>query len=365
MVRGTLCRRINGGYQRAGDRRGSQQWARSHRTGALHNSVGGYARTRKLNPRRAEANFRQHRQDSVEPSWSPKKRNRTHRVGTNNSQKQDGCPSKDLTLRELSVSLSELYDKLKGKLSKSFPMKPDTEGRRDKSKKCKYHNDFGHTLNNCYTFKKEISRMVDGGQLKEYLKGSQKLAHVNLIEHDVIIVDRASSESKDPVDAEDRQTLASLCKQLKRKHPTFNDSDQGMNLGNLGSIGGEHEDTGGDIIPTESEKSESEAETLDDLEIRDLEILALEKSDWRLPFIEYMNSGNLPIEKALSQKVVTSTTPSACGCSLEPRITIGEGRIEVDLEMAAQGECKPELQDLKLGSGCLVVIGGTLSSSEE
>ncbi|KAF9595215.1 hypothetical protein IFM89_037813 [Coptis chinensis] len=280
----------------AGDRKGSQQWARSHRTGALHNFVGGYAQTRELNLRRAEANFMQHRQDSVEPGWSPERRNRTHRVGTNNvalqensdnlneqqkhnkgaktsvsqSQKQDGCPSKDLTLPELSINISELYDKLKGKLYKPFPMKPDTEGRRDKSKKCKYHNDFGHTLNDCYALKKEISRMADGGQLKEYLKGSQKLAHVNLIEHDVIAVDRASSESKDPVDVEDRQTLASLCKQLKRKHPTFNDSDQGMNPSNLGSFGGDHEDTGGDIIPTESEKSESEVEseeeTLDDLE---------------------------------------------------------------------------------------------------
>ncbi|KAF9614014.1 hypothetical protein IFM89_014814 [Coptis chinensis] len=48
-------RRANGGYQRAGDRRGRQQWARSHRTGALHNSVGGYPRTI---PHRAEANFR-------------------------------------------------------------------------------------------------------------------------------------------------------------------------------------------------------------------------------------------------------------------------------------------------------------------
>ncbi|KAF9592825.1 hypothetical protein IFM89_017444 [Coptis chinensis] len=199
-------RRTNGGYQRAGDRRGSQHWARSHRMGALHNSVGGYAQTRELNPRRAEVNFRQHRQDSVEPGWSPERRNHTYRVGTNNvalqensdslneqrhdkdrkkhnkdaktgvsqSQKQDGRPSKDLTLPELSVSLSELYDKLKGKLSKPFPMKPDTEGRRDKSKKCKYHNDFGHTLNDCYAFKKEVSRMADGGQLKEYLKGTQK-----------------------------------------------------------------------------------------------------------------------------------------------------------------------------------------------
>ncbi|KAF9611517.1 hypothetical protein IFM89_032563 [Coptis chinensis] len=233
----------------------------------------------------------------------------------------------DLLVRADSVSLSELNDKLKGKLSKSFPMKPDTEGKRDKSKKCKYHNDFGHTLNDCYAFKKEISRMADGGQLKEYLKGSQKLAHVNLVEHDVIVVchaqaaacssnrerkwsmkrkiqkignwnhvnsvnfksgfnaktiveggltfieedergvyyphndvvvittwvgirivqrilidtgssafyvvntrrrkreqvDRASSESIDPVDVEDRQTLASLRKQLKRNHRTVND----------------------------------------------------------------------------------------------------------------------------------------------
>ncbi|KAF9605217.1 hypothetical protein IFM89_014330 [Coptis chinensis] len=122
-------------------------------------------------------------------------------------------------------------------------------------------------------------------------------------EDDIPIIGFKSNPAK-----KDRQTLASLRKQLKRKHPTFNDSDQGMNPGNLGSIGGDHEDTGGDIIiPTESEKSESEAEyeeeTLDDLEIKDLEILALEKSDWRLPFIEYLNSGNLPIEKALSQKV--------------------------------------------------------------
>ncbi|KAF9609360.1 hypothetical protein IFM89_015615 [Coptis chinensis] len=83
-----------------------------------------------------------------------------------------------------------------------------------------------------------------------------------------------------------------------------------MNLGNLGSIGGDHEDTGGDIIPTENEKSESESkseeETLDDLEIMDLEILALEKSDWRLPFIEYLNSGNLPTEKVLSHKLAMS-----------------------------------------------------------
>ncbi|KAF9592126.1 hypothetical protein IFM89_012555 [Coptis chinensis] len=89
--------------------------------------------------------------------------------------------------------LSESYDKLKGKLSKPFPMKPDTEGRRDKSKKYKYHNDFGHTLNDCYAFKKEISRIADGGQPKEYLKGSQKLAHVNLIEHDVIDVCHAQT----------------------------------------------------------------------------------------------------------------------------------------------------------------------------
>ncbi|KAF9614985.1 hypothetical protein IFM89_021539 [Coptis chinensis] len=404
-------RRTNGGYQMVGDRSGSQQWARSHRTGALHNSVGGYTRTRELSPRRAEANFRQHRQDSVELGWSPERRNRTHRVGTNNvalqensdnlneqrvqelirtamdskatredkrhkleikgpeespfideirdyispgsfkqpsvptyddvdgcpdehlmkyrssmalfnnndalmcimfqatlsgealtwfnelhphsihtfpqladkfskhyrynrktikgygtlfnlhmekgesirdlvenfvvsaqgeryatvqedskykqqgdfssdrgkqeqqqcdkdrkkhnkdaktgisqSQKQDGHPSKDLTLPELSISLSELYDKLKGKISKLFPMKLDTEGRRNKSKKCKYHNDFDHTLNHCYAFiKKEISRMADGGQLKEYLKGSQKLAHVNMIEHDVIVVCHAQA----------------------------------------------------------------------------------------------------------------------------------------------------------------------------
>ncbi|KAF9597707.1 hypothetical protein IFM89_021194 [Coptis chinensis] len=332
-------RRTNGGYQMVGDRSGSQQWARNHRTGALHNSVGGYARTRELNPRRVEANFRQHRQDSVEPGWSPERRNHTHRAGTNNvalgkqeqqqrdkdrkkhnkdvktgvsqSQKQDGRPSKDLTLPELSVNLTELYDKFKGKFSKLFPMKLDTEGRRDKSKKCKYHNDFGHTLNDCYAFKKEISRMADGGQLKEYLKGTQKLAHVNLIEHDVIAVCHAQaavcSSNRERKWSMKRKiqklTLASLCKQLKRKNPTFNDSYQGMNPGNLGSIGGDHEDTGGDIIPTESEKSESEEETLDDLEIRDLEILALEKSDWRLPFIEYLNSGNLPIEKALSQKV--------------------------------------------------------------
>ncbi|KAF9592289.1 hypothetical protein IFM89_013515 [Coptis chinensis] len=241
-------RRTNGGYQMVGDRSGSQQWARSHRTRALHNSVGGYARTRELNPHRVEANFKQRRQDSVEPGWSPERRNhdvvaqafknaisfdksglynsltlkppetvqdllvRAERYATvqedskykhqgdfssdrgkqeqqhrdkdikkhnkdaktsvSQSQKQDGRPSKDLTIPELSDSLLELYDKLKGKISKPFLMKPDTEGRRDKLKKCNYFNDFGHTLNNCYAFKKEISRMADGGQLKENLKGS-------------------------------------------------------------------------------------------------------------------------------------------------------------------------------------------------
>ncbi|KAF9600428.1 hypothetical protein IFM89_009343 [Coptis chinensis] len=216
-------RRTNGGYQRVGDRKGRQQWVRRHRTGALHNSVGGYARTRELNPCRDEAKFSlkngrveedqknllvtadskykqqkdfandRGKQEQPRHDKERKKHNKDAKTGIPQSQKQDGCPSKDLTLPELSVNLSELYDKLKGKLSKPFPMKPDTEGRRDKSKKCKYHNDFGHTLNDCYAFKKEISRMADGGQLKEYLKGSQKLAHVNLIEHDVIAVSHAQA----------------------------------------------------------------------------------------------------------------------------------------------------------------------------
>ncbi|KAF9598995.1 hypothetical protein IFM89_033340 [Coptis chinensis] len=327
-----------------------------------------------------------------------KKHNKDAKIGISQSQKQDGHPSKDLTLPELSVSLSELYDKLKGKLSKPFLMKPDTEGRRDKSKKCKYHNDFSHTMNDCYAFKKEISKMAAVCSSNRERKWSMKRKiqkigswnHVNIINfksgfyaetivergltfteedergvyyphNDVVVIttwvgirrvqrilidtgssacilfsgcysvmnldedliqeddtpiigfnvyvvntrrrkreqaDRASSESKDLVDAEDRQTLASLRKQLKRKHPTVNNLDQGINPDNLGSIGGDHENTVGDIIPTENEKSESEVEseeeTLDDLEIRDLEILALEKSDWRLPFIGYLNSRNLP-----------------------------------------------------------------------
>ncbi|KAF9608189.1 hypothetical protein IFM89_007575 [Coptis chinensis] len=78
--------------------------------------------------------------------------------------------------------------------------------------------------------------------------------------------------------------------------------------------------------------------------------------NWEGPFI---------VDRLASKEAVTSTTPSACGCSLEPRITTGKGGIEVDLEMVARGECKPELRDLKLGSGCLVIVGGTSSSSEE
>ncbi|KAF9604973.1 hypothetical protein IFM89_011666 [Coptis chinensis] len=103
------------------------------------------------------------KQEQQQRDKDRKKHNKDAKTGVSQSQKQDGRPSKDLTLPELSVSLSELYDKLKGKISKSFPMKPDTKGRRDKSKKCKYHNDFDHTLNDCYASKKEISRMADGG----------------------------------------------------------------------------------------------------------------------------------------------------------------------------------------------------------
>ncbi|KAF9592554.1 hypothetical protein IFM89_015767, partial [Coptis chinensis] len=192
--------------------------------------------------------------------------NKDAKTGITQSQKQDGRSSKDLTLLEFSVSLLELYDKLKGKPSKSFPMKLDTEGRLDKSKKCKYHNDFGYTLNDCYAFKKEISRMADVGQLKEYLKGSQKLAHVNLVEHDVIAVCHAQAAAS----SSNRERKWSMKRNIKK----------------IGS--------------------------------------------WN-----------------------------------HPHITTGEGKIEIDLDMAVHGECKPKLQDLKLGSGFLMVIGVASSSSEE
>ncbi|KAM6590518.1 uncharacterized protein LOC133036965 [Cannabis sativa] len=51
--------------------------------------------------------------------------------------------------------------------------------RRDPSKRCEYHNDIGHSTNECKNLKDEIGNLIQLGHLYEWIKN--RLSHLNLV----------------------------------------------------------------------------------------------------------------------------------------------------------------------------------------
>ncbi len=44
--------------------------------------------------------------------------------------------------------------------------------RRDRSKYCNFHEDYGHETEKCWNLQKEIERLIKGGSLLEFFKKS-------------------------------------------------------------------------------------------------------------------------------------------------------------------------------------------------
>jgi hypothetical protein len=70
-----------------------------------------------------------------------------------------------------SATTSELIYAMQGLGEKArWPRKNDKNpGFKDKSKWCAFHEDFGHTTEDCYALRKEISHLLSKGYLKEFL----------------------------------------------------------------------------------------------------------------------------------------------------------------------------------------------------
>ena len=49
--------------------------------------------------------------------------------------------------------------------------------RRDPNKRCEYHNDIGHSTNECKNVKDEIENLIRLGHLYEWIKN--RLPHLN------------------------------------------------------------------------------------------------------------------------------------------------------------------------------------------
>ena len=53
-------------------------------------------------------------------------------------------------------------------------LNPNSMGRRDKNKWCKYHRDHSHDTDECHDLKMEIDQFVEAGYLKEFTKDNPR-----------------------------------------------------------------------------------------------------------------------------------------------------------------------------------------------
>ncbi|XP_026451200.1 uncharacterized protein LOC113351430 [Papaver somniferum] len=76
----------------------------------------------------------------------------------------------DMKLTPLNIQLTDLYEKIIKDLIPPCPLPADTRDKRDKSKYCKFHKDYGHKTENCRALKIEVQQMIDARKLHEYVK---------------------------------------------------------------------------------------------------------------------------------------------------------------------------------------------------
>ncbi|GJW78581.1 hypothetical protein Tco_0140263 [Tanacetum coccineum] len=57
------------------------------------------------------------------------------------------------------------------KFKQPGPMSTPLEKRSDSSKFCEFHNDKGHSTDDCFQLKKQIEELVKAGKLSQFVKG--------------------------------------------------------------------------------------------------------------------------------------------------------------------------------------------------
>ncbi|XP_059670942.1 uncharacterized protein LOC132316486 [Cornus florida] len=68
----------------------------------------------------------------------------------------------------LRTTLARFFQEKKMKFTTPQPIKQPLE-QRDKSKHCAYHRDYGHSTNDCRSFRRQVENMIARGELADYL----------------------------------------------------------------------------------------------------------------------------------------------------------------------------------------------------
>ncbi|KAF9601398.1 hypothetical protein IFM89_019251 [Coptis chinensis] len=149
-------------------------------------------KARQLREENLQKNKKESGRNSSNYKGQDKNKQNNFQSGQNSKPTQPNKEEKIFT--PLSMKLSEVYERIKGRnlLYKPRPLPEDTTNIKDKSKRCKFHDDFGHTTDDCRILRSAIQRLVDDKKLDEFI---QKAAQVKFAEHMVIRVGHARLNS--------------------------------------------------------------------------------------------------------------------------------------------------------------------------
>ncbi|KAF5185234.1 hypothetical protein FRX31_025179, partial [Thalictrum thalictroides] len=93
-----------------------------------------------------------------------------------------------MELTPLNTAYAVIYEHIKDKglITPPPPLKESTKTTRDKSKRCKVHDDYGHDTEDCHYLRRNIERLVQRGLLDKYLLNKTPKSTLAITIHNVI-----------------------------------------------------------------------------------------------------------------------------------------------------------------------------------
>ena len=85
-----------------------------------------------------------------------------------------GPRESNIQYTKLNMEVGKIWKDNRQLFRNPFPIKIDPE-KRDRSKRCEFHNDHGHVTNECFSLKGQIEAMVKKGMLGQYVAGGQRI----------------------------------------------------------------------------------------------------------------------------------------------------------------------------------------------
>ena len=87
-------------------------------------------------------------------------------------------PREEKVYTPLNISYEKFIEKVKDRdiLRKPRPIDPARVSAKDAGKYCKFHDGYGHTIDECYNLREQIEYEIKKGTLDEFVKGKPKQA---------------------------------------------------------------------------------------------------------------------------------------------------------------------------------------------